>query len=470
MTDRKIPSSVLDGLVFVALAARQLLLVNRYAVNVLYWDQWDFYRPLFDNLGWWEMFVYQHGPHRMGVGSLVIWAGASVSGWNCRYDAFEVSLFTIAAAALALRLTRFYDGHRLPLVAIPLLFFNVHQWEMLVAASNPSHGAAPLFLLMLYCLAWFWRKTGRRILALSALTFLLIFTGFGLFVGVLTPLLLAVEGIQAWRAKETAHARLALLGVGACIAAWGSFAHGYRFEPAAPGFRFPYEKPLAYFTCVASMQANFYGRPGRGWTSLAAGFPLAGILVGLCGWHASRCIRLGVANEPRSVVIFCLTAFELMYCAATAIGRVPMGDDAGDASRYVPLLVPAGLAIYLQLAQMSWRSWAWRLALLYTLMLVPATALMHADEHTMVSYFSEGRQRWALAYLRYHDQAKADEAAHFKIYPTPILADRLRYLEEHHLNFFRDAELSRRARTLSAQPALLPCAVSCQTVAMTVLR
>jgi len=136
----------------------------------------------------------------------------------------------------------------------------------------------------------------------------------------------------------------------------------------------------------------------------------------------------------------------------------------------VPLMVPAGLAIYLQLAQMSWRSWAWRLALLYTLMLVPATALMHADEHTMVSYFSEGRQRWALAYLRYHDQAKADEAAHFKIYPTPILADRLRYLEEHHLNFFRDAELSRRARTLSAQPALLPCAVSCQTVAMTVLR
>ena len=440
---RKVPWALLDALVFTILAARQLLLVNRYAVNVLFWDQWDLYGPFFHSPGWWEVFAHQHGPHRMGVGALAMWAGASVSGWNCRYDSFEVSLFMIAAAALALRLTRYYDGHRLPLVAIPLLFFNVHQWEMLVAPSNPSHGAAPLFLLMLYCLAWFRRDARGRILALSALNFLLIFTGFGLFVGILTPVLLTVEGIQAWRAKETVHAGLAALGVGACMEAWALFAHGYVFNPAVPGFHFPYAKPLAYVTFVTSMLASFYHVPGPGLMSLVVGFSIASLLVGLCLWHVLRILVFGVAHEPRSVVIVCLTAFALLYCANTAVGRVMLGGYAAYATRYVPLMVPAALAIYLQLAQMSWRPWAGRVALLYILLLVPATAVTRSDEFTSMAYYSEGRQRWAQAYLRYHDQTKANEAAHFKIYPLPILADRLRYMEEHHLNFFRDTELSR---------------------------
>ena len=31
------------------LGARTVLLVRRYSVNILYWDQWDFYSPLFEN-------------------------------------------------------------------------------------------------------------------------------------------------------------------------------------------------------------------------------------------------------------------------------------------------------------------------------------------------------------------------------------------------------------------------------------
>jgi hypothetical protein len=95
--------------VFVALATRQLMLIDRDAVNVLFWDQWAAYAPFFHHASWWGMFDYQTGPHRLGAGALVQGTVAGASGWNSRYDSFEVSLFTIAAAILALRLARLFD-------------------------------------------------------------------------------------------------------------------------------------------------------------------------------------------------------------------------------------------------------------------------------------------------------------------------------------------------------------------------
>lgn len=91
---------------FMILAWRQHFFVDRNAVNLLYWDQWDFYFPLFHDGSLWDIFNYQHGPHRQGIGFILTSLLAQLSGWNSRWDAFGVSFVLTSAAGLGLQLAR----------------------------------------------------------------------------------------------------------------------------------------------------------------------------------------------------------------------------------------------------------------------------------------------------------------------------------------------------------------------------
>jgi len=95
---------LLVAALFLALAWRQHRFVDRHAVNLMYWDQWDFYQPLFHHEGPLAVFTRQQGPHREGLGLLVTQVLAEASGWNSRWDAFGVSFCIMASAALALLL------------------------------------------------------------------------------------------------------------------------------------------------------------------------------------------------------------------------------------------------------------------------------------------------------------------------------------------------------------------------------
>jgi hypothetical protein len=431
------PSTWAVAGIFVALAWRQLELVNTHAVNVMYGDQFDIYQPMFLGQGWWDTFALQHGPHREGAGLVATRALAQVSGWDSRWDAFAASILMIGAAALGLRLARRFGMPRntLLLAAVPLLFLNVHQYEIFVGAVNLSYGSMPMLLFMAYCLSWFLDTDLWRLLAIGALTFLLIFTGFGLFVGVLTPPLLIVEAAQALRARERARAILATGALAIACAGWALFAKGYTFQPAVAGFRFPYEHPLEYAVFVGRMLGNFYGTAVLSAWQLVLGLFVAAALVLICIWNGVRCLARGVSQNRQGVVLFCLSAFALLFCANCAIGRVFTSSIAPLAPRYASLLIPAGLAIFLQLLLLrAHRGLGWA-AMAYVVLLIPGTAVTRADEIYGANWFAEGRRSWKAAYLSTHDEAKADQLSHFSIYPAP-LGERLTFLENNRLNLF----------------------------------
>jgi hypothetical protein len=424
--------------IFIGLALRELFFVNRHAVNMMYGDQFDLYQPMFQGQGWWATFALQHGPHRQGAGLLVTRALAQASGWDSRWDAFAASLLMIGAAALGLRLAGRFGLPRnsLILAAVPLLFLNVHQYEIFVGAVNLSYGSMPMVLFMAYCLSWFLKDDLGRFLAIGVLTFLLIFTGFGLFVGLLTPPIVVVGAVQAWRAHEKGRALLAMSALGLTALGWVLFARGYTFQPAVAGFRFPYERPLEYGVFIGRMLGNFYGTAVlSGWqllVGLAAAAGLAAISVG----NAVRCLTRGVASNPRSVVLFCLSTFSLLFSANCAIGRVFTGPIAPLAPRYASLLIPAGLALFLQLSELRVRrNLAW-MAMAYTVLLIPGTAVPRPDEIYGANWYAEGRRAWKAAYLSTHNETKADQMAHFSVYPAP-LGERLNFLEDRQLNLFR---------------------------------
>lgn len=428
-------------LVSMALFWRQHAFVDRYAINLMFWDQWDFYQPLFDGKGWWATFAQQHGPHRQGAGFLITRVLAGLSGWNSRWDAFAVSFCLLGAAGLGFAVAR-RCGLRsgISLLAIPLIFFNIRQYEMFVGASNISHGAMPVLLFMTWALAWFIASPAWRVLALALLNFLLTFTGFGVFVGLITPLVLIVETIQSLIARNSRGALLSAAAVVAVGLSWFLFSRGYHFNPAVEGFHFPHERPIEYLYFIGLMFANFFGVPGYGAGAIATGVVVTVVLVILCASHGWRLLRQGVTNNRSSVVIFSFALYALIYCANTAVGRVVLGlEQAPTASRYVTLLIPAALAILLHLGSVKETAKARWLAFSYALLLIPGTLILRANDIQSVNWYSNGRRAWKSSYLAHHDLQRAEKDASFPAYPSPIIAGRLQFLEKHRLNLFNPA-------------------------------
>lgn len=421
--------------VFVALALRQHLFVDSYAVNVMFWDQWDFYQPLFLGGDLWDLFFRQHGPHRQGVGFLLTAPLAEMSGWNSRWDAFGVSAVLIVAALLALFLARRCGAGGLMLILVPLLFFNLRQYEIFVGAANISHGAMPMLLLMALCLCWLVKRAAWRYALVTLFACLSIFTGFGLFTGLVVMLLLAGE---VWRRRrvpsETRALWLSLAGV---ALAWLVFAYDYRFDPAVQGFRFPHERPWEYLLFMASMLNNFFGIRGHGMVTISIGVALLLFLGFLAFCHCRRLLRHGIDDQGRSAVIATLALFALVYCGQTAVGRVVLGwREAAGSSRYVPLMIPAGLAIYLHFAGISGRYRRQWCCLLLALLLAVGTLRLHDADERFIARNSIGRLVWKGAYLATGDVGKAGELANFMIYPAMEIEQRLDFLRRRRLNLF----------------------------------
>ena len=73
------------GLVLLATALLSLsflFFVNRFGVNVLFFDQWDLLEPLFEGKNLWETFLWQHGPHRQGIGGVLTSLVLNATRWD----------------------------------------------------------------------------------------------------------------------------------------------------------------------------------------------------------------------------------------------------------------------------------------------------------------------------------------------------------------------------------------------------
>lgn len=425
---------------FAALVVRQLAFVNRYAVNMLYWDQWDIYHPLFHHGSLWDVFSLQHGPHRQGFGFLLTDLLAHLSGWNSRWDAFGVCAVTICAALLALLLLRRAKlATAAALAAVPLLFLNMRQYEMLVGPSNISHGAMPMALFIGYCLACFIRDYRVRYLVQALLTFLLIFTGFGLFVGLIAPVVMATELAYSWRKGDSKRRAWAAAGLVLIAASWALFSKGYQFMPAVDGFYFPYKHPIQYLYFAGLMLTNYFGVPGHGFWSITFGVAVLTLLIVLAIRRGLPLLRGDAAEKPLGTVIFALSSYAVIYCLFTAVGRIFLGLDAAAASRYVTLTITAGFAILLELASMPGERLRRIACVIYLALLIPGTVFLRADDMGFVHWFSNGRREWKAAYLKTGSEALATKESGFHIFPIPI-PNRLNYLRKHDLNLFLRAK------------------------------
>ena len=264
-------------LFFVLLAAKQLLFINKYTVNMLYWDQWDFYNPLFNNETLWQAFTHQHGPHRQGIGFILTEFLAKESGWNTRWDAFGISFCLIFSAFIAISiLLKSSINNAFYLVLVPLAFFTPHSWEMLVGPSNISHGAMPVLLIMLYCLTLFSGKPLSRWFCLLSINFCCVFTGFGLFIGLITPLLAILELIQSIKLRRIHYTAITTISFVLSILTWALFFKDYKFADTAPSGPSTFYSKIKF---TALLLSHFYGAVTEAKLIAAMAMPENNLLV-----------------------------------------------------------------------------------------------------------------------------------------------------------------------------------------------
>jgi hypothetical protein len=429
------------ALAFAALAGRLYLLIDRFAVNLLFWDQWDLFDAFFEGASAWELFRFQHGPHRQGIAFPLTRALMDATAWSTRAEAFMIGALVALAALLALLLRRRLFGAWTPMdLAIPLLLLTPAQYGIFLHIPNASHGAAPLLLLVaLGCACTLARRT-PRCAALVALGFLLLHTGFGLIAGALVPLLLLSECVDAWREEGARALSWPAIGLALSLASLGVFFVGYTFDPAVDDFAFPSPEASLYPKLVALMLANVLGVKGTGLEPTLVGSALLAALVFVAALHASRLFTRGGEARRQSMAIALLTAFGLLFCAGTAVGRVSQGLHAAQSTRYVPLVVPALLGLYLHLQTIRPLRFRVLASALAAVAMAAATLPMRADEARFAQILARDKQRWVATYLETGSVRIADERARRRIYPHPPerthLEEKLATLRQRRLSFF----------------------------------
>jgi hypothetical protein len=421
--------------VLAALAVRTVVYVRRYTVDVLFWDQWDFLDPVFRGAGPWTQFDWQHGPHRQGLGGLLLAWLLPASGWSIRAEALVSALIVIAAAAMAwATLRRATGAPSWTDVLAPLLCLGSGVLEIFVGASNPAHGAVPMALVFAIALAWTVRAALARTFLCVVLGGLCVFTGFGFFVGLVQPVLFAAEWVHGH--GDAPRRRAATLGLVLSAMILAVFFAGWQFATAVDCFQFPHPRPGEYLDYLGFLLCRPLGmhRLGAGRTWLARGVALAALAF--AGWMLVRLFR---RDEMPGRVVGLLVGFTTLFALNTTLGRVCTGLVTAGTSRYVPYVVPGWLAVVICVR--CWARPAVRWSLVGTLLLLSAlrTVKVRNDEE-MARHYADGKRRWAACYLQRHDIQACDIETGFPVYPAPAanrMQEKLDFLEAHHLNLFR---------------------------------
>jgi hypothetical protein len=421
--------------------------VQENAVNLLFDDQWALLSPLFQGQGPWSCFFLQDGPQRQGLGGLICWFLYWATGWNVRAEVWAevvvLALATMTAIGLAVRLRgrlAWSDA------AFPLLLLSLVHWETMTLVTMLAYGILPLLLVLLLACAWTVKNLATRVALVGVLGGLCLFTSYGLcgtVAAIGLALLLWLRPDQKQAKTDRGQAGLILLCLGGAVAI---FAYGYRWEPGVSGWRFPAPNGWDYPRFCVLMFTSLLGFRSISVATMAVGAVLFGLVLGAFAGAAVMIWRREAT--ARAKVVWILTGTSLFYVALTAIGRLPMSIQAAFVWRYMTMVTPGvcGLAI----AAEGWVSSKPRV--LQRCLAIGWIALAGIIWGNFLpeqygAAVAKGKRIWIASYLRTHDLRTANKAADCGIYfPAPessLIDERLRWLEQRHLSFFRDLDRSR---------------------------
>lgn len=225
---RSYPAALFVSIVAIGLFLRFYWVISKYSVNLFFWDEWDIYGLLFEHAHWWQIFVAEHGPPREGLGVVIVSGLLGLTHWNSRVQAFAIGAAIVLAMVLTIRLKlRVFGPLTITDAIIPALFLGLGQWEVLVSAPGPSAQAFPLLLIMAYCISWLQECRFLRYALVIVINFVLIYTGYGIFIAGITLALFALDCLHRTQAGDVRGATASLLAATIAAASLASFFYHY---------------------------------------------------------------------------------------------------------------------------------------------------------------------------------------------------------------------------------------------------
>jgi hypothetical protein len=374
----------------------------------------------------------------MGIGLPIMVAILKATNLNQNALAYAtvgvMTLSGFAAMALKFRVSGKWTWNDL---LIPVLFLNTSQWENIFWVVDLSHGPLAVLLLLIFALLLSWRKGWLQIAGLVTTNFLAAFTGFSIF---LSPLAALYFASQAWFAPSSERRQQSITGFLGTVFTVLLFMKGYVFQTSSTCFVFPDPHPERYFKFLAYTYARAVGATQSYSLQTLIGLILCIAVIGLSLYLTYRFFRATRQFRQMDWIIACFCGYALLFGINAAIGRVCYGSQAGMASRYVTYTVVGIFALHLKLQETK----AAKIVVpLFVALIVFFDLWPRHDDLIAVRETGEKKATWAKCYLQQHSIGECNTLTQFQIYPAEgpgfnFLHDRLQFLEDNNLSFFRN--------------------------------
>lgn len=425
-------ASLLSLLLAAFIVIRWFYHIDLYSVNLMYWDQLGFYSVIFENGSLWDIFKYQHGPHRQGVGFVLTSFIDNWSDWNTRYIAFTIGILLLLTSFVALWLKRRLYGTVNSIdVVLLLICLSPVQYGLYTYTPNLSHGSMPLFLLILYCLCWT-IKGCWRLIPICVLNFALIFTGFGLFAGFITPVILLIDLIKG-REKVSFERLYLFLSLVISVLSLIYFFIDYNHDPAKPDWSWSIGTFSDLVMFLLGSISNFWSFQHLHLPQLSIAALSLIILIAVLFSNLKAYWKNPGSVENK--LIFILIGFSLLFLFGMSIGRFSYGIGGAGASRYTTYLIPGFIGLYLYLSKVAVHPLPKLLFLV--IFLFPNFHTRHLT--AKMERLSQQKTQWVEVYLENEDWKRTNKITGFRIHPKPSkveLDKRLIYLKERKLNLY----------------------------------
>ena len=424
--------------VYVALSARLLVLIFHYAVNVFFMDQWEFNEAtLFQKHTLWEMFRWQHGPHRQGLGAIVTYLLDPMFHWNSRTESFLVGAIVILTAGCAIWLKyRLFGSFTIFDVSIPLILLTPLQYETLFVTANLAHGPIPLLLVVVFCIAWTIPSVSFRLALALLLNFFAIHTGFGFFLGLITPVVLVADYWLNLRHSRKGRPSL-LFSLLVSVASLALFFANYHFETSVDCSPNLFRSPSTYAQFLWLMYANTLGAKGQGLFAVAVGIVLLAAVVAVLFMSAAMLRTSTASDRPIHLVSGILLAFCLLFSVNAAYGRSCLAIHVAQVSRYVIYMECGLLGLYFFLLTLP-SSVFRRMVLLIMSIALIGTIPIRWQDRAVMNFIRSAKSNWSACYIRFEDVRGCNHAVGYGVYPNldRDLKGKLEFLKQSKQNLY----------------------------------
>jgi hypothetical protein len=327
--------------------AIQFLYIRRYAVDVPWWDQWDFVQLLRvfsteDASGHLQALWDQHNEHRILFPRLIFLGLARLTGWNVVAEMyFSLFLSFLALIGLGLIYRKAVRGPLWGFVPLAWLMFSLGQWQCILWGWQLQfylQVLATVFALYLLSVGT-WRTLFCAILCGVVASFSL---SAGLLVWPTGALLLALL-----RAEKRRMALWLVSGISVVSAYFIDYTSPGHHPTLAAGIGAPLSL-LDFF--LANVGASLGG--GILDLSMVMGACLVILVAILLVSRVQRRPRVGISLSPSDAVPISLVVISFLTSAVITLSRVGFHQpELAIASRYVTLTSLGVAGIYMLAAR-----------------------------------------------------------------------------------------------------------------------